>query len=123
MRNGHAVAGAVFSWTSGDRSVATVDERGLVTAVAEGTATIPANVEASSGSAEITVREIAVTGTDRDILVTLYKAMDGAELGERRNWLTDTPPGIWYGVETDSRGRVTRLSLSATASLARSCRS
>ena len=47
--NGHAVAGAVFSWTSGDRTVASVDERGLVTAVAEGTATITANVEASVG--------------------------------------------------------------------------
>ena len=111
--NGHAVAGAVFSWTSGDRSVATVDERGLVTAVAEGTATITANVEASSGSAEITVREIAVTGTDRDILVTLYKAMDGPNWENAENWLTDTPLGIWYGVETDSRGRVTRLSLSS----------
>ena len=111
--NGHAVAGAVFSWTSGDRSVATVDERGLVTAVAEGTATITANVEASSGSAEITVREIAVTGTDRDILVTLYKAMDGPNWKNAENWLTDAPLGTWYGVETDSRGRVTKLSLSS----------
>ncbi len=111
--NGHAVAGAVFSWTSGDRSVAMVDERGLVTAVAEGTATITANVEASSGSAEITVREIAVTGTDRDILVTLYKAMDGPDWENAENWLTDTPLGTWYGVETDSRGRVIRLSLSS----------
>ena len=111
--NGHAVEGAVFSWTSGDRSVATVDARGLVTAVAEGTATITANVEALSGSAEITVREIAVTGTDRDILVTLYKAMDGPNWKNAENWLTDAPLGTWYGVETDSRGRVTKLSLSS----------
>ncbi|MDE0396046.1 MAG: Ig-like domain-containing protein [Gammaproteobacteria bacterium] len=110
--NGRAVAGAVFSWTSGDRAVATVDERGLVTAVAEGTATISATVDASSGSAEITVREIAVTGTDRDILVALYKAMDGPEWRNTDNWLTDAPLGTWHGVETDSRGRVTRLSLS-----------
>ncbi|MDE0396053.1 MAG: Ig-like domain-containing protein [Gammaproteobacteria bacterium] len=111
--NGQAVAGAVFSWMSGDRSVATVDERGLVTAVAEGMATITANVDASSGSAEITVRVIAVTGTDRDILVTLYKEMDGPDWKNAENWLTDAPIGTWYGVETDSRGRVTRLSLSS----------
>ena len=111
--NGHAVAGAVFSWMSGDRSVATVDERGLVTAVAEGTATITANVEASSGSAEITVREIAITGTDRDILVTLYKATDGPNWKNAENWLTDAPLGDWHGVDTDGRGRVTRLSLSS----------
>ncbi len=111
--NGHAVEGAVFSWRSGAGSVATVDERGLVTAVAEGTATITANVEAFSGSAEITVREIAVTGTDRDILVTLYKAMDGPNWKNAENWLTDAPLGTWYGVETDSRGRVTKLSLSS----------
>ena len=111
--NGHAVAGAVFSWASGDRSVATVDARGLVTAVAEGKATITANVQASSGSAEITVREIAVTGTDRDILVTLYQETDGSEWENAENWLTDAPLGTWYGVETDSRGRVTRLSLSS----------
>ena len=111
-QNGYGVAGAVFSWTSGDHSVATVDERGLVTAVAEGVATITANVGASSGSAEITVREIAVTGADRDILVTLYQATGGPEWRNAENWLTDAPLGTWYGVETDSRDRVTRLSLS-----------
>ena len=111
--NGHAVAGAVFSWTSGDRTVATVDARGLVAAVADGTVTITANVETSSGSAEITVREITVTGTDRDILVTLYKAMDGPNWENAENWLTDAPLGTWYGVETDSQGRVTKLSLSS----------
>ena len=111
--NGHAVAGAVVSWTSGDRSVATVDGSGLVTAVAEGTATITANVGASSGSAEITVREIAVTGTDRDILVTLYKAMDGPNWRNTENWLTHAPIGTWHGVETDFQGRVVELHFSS----------
>ena len=109
--NGHAVAGAEFSWTSGDSSVATVDAGGLVTAVAEGTATITANVKASSGSAEITVTEITVTGTDRDILVALYEATDGPNWADAENWLTDAPLGDWHGVETDGRGRVTELSL------------
>ena len=38
--NGQAVAGAEFSWESSDASVATVDATGLVTGIAEGTATI-----------------------------------------------------------------------------------
>ena len=111
--NGHAVAGAEFSWTSGDSSVATVDAGGLVTAVAEGVATITANVEASSGSAEITVTEISVTGTDRDILVALYEATDGPNWENAENWLTDTPLRTWSGVETDGRGRVTKLVLNS----------
>ena len=40
--NGHAVAGAEFSWESSDAGVATVDALGLVTGVAEGAATITA---------------------------------------------------------------------------------
>ena len=86
--------------------MATVDAGGLVTAVAEGTATITANVKASSGSAEITV-----TGTDRDILVALYEATDGPNWENAENWLTDTPLRTWSGVETDGQGRVTKLVL------------
>ena len=54
--NGHAVAGAEFSWESGDAAVATVDASGLVTGVAEGTATITASAGEASGSAVVTVR-------------------------------------------------------------------
>ena len=57
--NGHAVAGADFSWESSDIAVATVDATGLVTAVAEGTATITASGGSASGSAAIKVVELA----------------------------------------------------------------
>ena len=53
--NGRPVAGAEFSWSSSDESVATVDAEGLVTGVAEGTATITATTDDISGSAEISV--------------------------------------------------------------------
>ena len=43
------------TWTSSDESVATVDSSGLVTAVAEGTATITATTQGLSGTSEITV--------------------------------------------------------------------
>ena len=57
--NGHAVAGAEFSWESGHASVATVDAPGLVTAVTAGAATITATVGEASGTTEIMVIDMA----------------------------------------------------------------
>ena len=53
--NGHVVVDAEFTWESSAISVATVDGSGLVTAVAEGTATITATAGDARGTAEITV--------------------------------------------------------------------
>ncbi len=55
--NGYAVAGAEFSWESSDAAVATVDAGGLVTAVAEGVATITASAGSASGSTVVTVMQ------------------------------------------------------------------
>ena len=63
--NGSAVAGAEFSWESSDEAVATVDASGLVTAVANGSATITATSGSAAGSAAVTVAQevsaVAVT--------------------------------------------------------------
>ena len=56
-QNGNVMAGAAATWASGDASVATVDRSGLVTAVANGTATITASAGGASGTAEITVTQ------------------------------------------------------------------
>ena len=61
--NGHAVAGAEFSWGSSDDAVATVDASGLVTAVANGTATIAATAGEASGSATVTVAQVVSSVT------------------------------------------------------------
>ena len=53
--NGHAVADAEVEWTSGDPSVATVDDWGLVTAVANGPTVVSATAGSASGSAKVTV--------------------------------------------------------------------
>ncbi len=57
--NGHVVEAAAFGWSSSDTAVASVDSLGLVTGVAEGTATITAaDRDAAAGvegTAEITV--------------------------------------------------------------------
>ena len=50
---------------------------------------------------------------EREALVALYNATDGANWTDNSNWLSAEPLGDWYGVTTDSDGRVTRLSLDA----------
>ena len=104
--NGHRVEGAMFAWSSSDAGVASVDESGLVEAVAEGTARITATAGDASGAAEITVEN-----PDRAALVALYEATDGPNWVDNTNWLTDTPLGEWYGVFTDAAGRVIGLNL------------
>ena len=54
----------------------------------------------------------AQTLTDRQILEALYDATDGPNWSNNTNWKTSAALSSWYGVETDSLGRVTRLSLS-----------
>ena len=53
--NGHGVAGAMFSWTSSDTTIASVDSLGLVEALAEGMATITAGSGGVEGVTDITV--------------------------------------------------------------------
>ncbi len=49
--------------------------------------------------------------SDRDVLVAFYDATGGPDWIERANWLTEAELDEWYGVETDSAGRVTALRL------------
>ena len=49
--------------------------------------------------------------SDHDVLVALYFATGGWNWQESDNWLTQVPLEEWYGVGTDSAGRVTDLSL------------
>ena len=49
--------------------------------------------------------------TEKGALTALYEATGGANWSDKRNWLTDEPISIWYGVTTDSSGRVTELDL------------
>ena len=104
--NGEVVESAQFSWESSDVAIATVDESGLVTGVAEGMATITASAGSGQGTAEITVMDL-----ERAALIALYEATDGPNWVDAENWLTDAPLGEWYGVDTDNSGRVVRLDL------------
>ena len=107
--NGRAVLGTEFNWSSGDRSVATVDSSGLVRGVAAGEATITA----TAGSARGTAR-IAVASSDRATLEAFYRATNGPNWVNSENWLTDAPLDDWHGVVTDGEGRVVELVLEGT---------
>ena len=104
--SGDAVESVQFSWESSDVAIATVDASGLVTGVAVGAATITASAGSGQGTAEITVMD-----PDRAALIARYNATDGPNWVNSDNWLTDAPLGDWYGVDTDSSGRVVRLDL------------
>ena len=50
--------------------------------------------------------------SDRAALVALYNATEGASWTRNWNWLSDRPIGQWFGVTTNSDGRVAALRLS-----------
>ena len=106
-QRGRVMTDVSISWSSNDASVASVDGSGLVTAVANGTATITATAGSASGRASVAVFEI----TERAALTALYNATDGPNWANADNWLTDMPLGDWYGVQTDAAGRVEALDL------------
>ena len=106
--NNEEIAGAAVSWTSGDSTVAMVDTDGLVTAVANGSANITVRADTISASIQVTVM---TTSPDRSVLVDLYNATDGDNWRNNTNWLSDEPIGTWYGVTTNTDGRVTGLGL------------
>ena len=60
----------------------------------------------SSGHSPAMLRLLAA---DRDALVALYGATGGPDWKRNDNWLSDKPVDEWYGVATDSTGRVTGL--------------
>ena len=48
---------------------------------------------------------------DKAILEAFYNATGGPDWSNNANWLSDKPTSLWYGVATDSDGRVTSLRL------------
>ena len=109
-QNGNVMTGAQVVWSSSDTLVATVGSSGLVTGAAEGTATVAATAGSVRGTAEITVVDSA-RDPDRAALMVLYHATGGPDWVENDYWLTNSPLGDWFGVDTDADGRVVDLEL------------
>ncbi len=106
--NGHNVDGADVTWASSDEAIATVDEQGLVTAVAGGTVEIAARSGEISAVSAITVKG---PGLDRETLTAFYHATNGDEWTNNENWLSGGPLHTWYGVQATSSDEVVRLQL------------
>ena len=49
---------------------------------------------------------------DREALIAFYNATDGPNWTDNTNWCSDEPLDMWYGVTTNSEGRVTQITLS-----------
>ena len=49
--------------------------------------------------------------TDREVLIALYEATNGAGWTNNTNWLSEKPLETWFGVGTDSNGRITELNV------------
>ena len=54
---------------------------------------------------------IPLETSQREALVALYNATEGANWRNNTNWLSDAPIGDWHGVTTSDEGEVLRLSL------------
>ena len=104
-----------YSASSSDDGVATVTISGdtvAVAGVATGSAEI--TVTASDGSLSAsqdftaTVRDAL---TDRDVLTILYDELGGDSWTDNANWKSTAPLDDWYGISTDSSGRVATIDL------------
>ena len=113
-QNDRVVHRQTISWSSGDPSVATVDDQGRVTATGEGSVEITAALAGVADGPQGTAG-IMVDMTMIRALVTLYTETAGLEWTNAENWLSDRPLRIWHGVETDRVGRVTRLDLAGNS--------
>ena len=100
---------ASVTWSSGDDEVATVDARGRVTAVADGTTEVTATYDSTTASIQV---EVALPerrpGRAGD---SLRPGAAATGWTDASNWGTDEPLSEWAGVEADDSGRVVGLSL------------
>jgi uncharacterized protein YjdB len=92
--NDNAITRGTFTWASSDESVAMVSSSGLVTAVADGSATVTASTDGVSDSASITVaQEVATVEVTpaADTLVSLEETvqLSGAAFDANDNAVSD----------------------------------
>ena len=103
---GTLIADAVFTWSSSEPRVATVNSHGWVHAIGEGPVEIQATLKDLAGSAAL------VSGLPDIIALTaFFEATNGQLWNQSANWGTDAPLAEWYGVELNEHGRVRSLTL------------
>ena len=72
---------------------------------------VPQNDYSDLGLPFCSLRTDAILAAEREAIVALYDATNGADWRENNNWLSDAPLGEWHGVTTDDSGRVVELNL------------
>ncbi len=121
--NGNAISGASVSWSSGDEAVATVDADGLVTAVANGTATITATSGSLSGTGTVTVEQeaaaVTVAPDSVHLIVAGETAQLAAEVADANGNVIDGATVSWASADeavatVDANGLVTAVADGAT---------
>ena len=131
--NGHVVAGAEFSWASGDEAVAIVDAVGLVTGVGAGEVEVTASSSGVAGRAELLVEAPVATAVtvapdtlEFTALADTVRLM--AEVRDQIGRVMEDEPVAWASSDTmlatvDSEGLVTAVgdgsaTITATAGFA-----
>ena len=78
--NGETISGATVTWATSDAAVATVSSSGLVTSIADGTATITATSGSATGTAAVTVGQVAASIALADTVLTFTLLADTTQL-------------------------------------------
>ena len=100
-QNGAVMAGAAVTWVSSSSSVASVSSTGLVTAVADGTATVTATTGSASGTASVTVNA-ASGGLTFQSVNAGYHSCGVTTAGEAYCWGDNRYGVLGDGTDTDS---------------------
>ena len=117
--NGHAVAGAAFTWASGDTSVAVVDASGLVTGAGAGEVEVTATSSGVTGRAELVVEALVPTTVSVAPSTLAFTALGDtvrlmAEVRDQIDRVMEGEPVAWTSAEmmvaaVDSAGLVTAV--------------
>ena len=124
--NGHAVAGAAFTWSSSDTSVTVVDPTGLATGVGAGEAEVSATSSGVTGRVELTVVTPAPTtvAITPDTVVKMTALGDTArlvaEVRDQAGRVMEDEAVVWASGDTlvatvDAAGLVTAAGMGATS--------
>ncbi|WP_419161556.1 Ig-like domain-containing protein [Candidatus Palauibacter sp.] len=124
--NGHAVAGAAFTWSSSDTSVTVVDPTGLATGVDAGEAEVSATSSGVTGRVELTVVTPAPTtvAITPDTVVKMTALGDTArlvaEVRDQAGRVMEDEAVVWASGDTlvatvDAAGLVTAAGMGATS--------
>lgn len=113
--SGMSLPGRQITWTSSNESAATVDADGLVTAVGVGSATITANAEGKTASAEINTWNCSwqteIPASECRALIALFSAANWLDWRGSPSWVPTPYPCEWLGVTCEG-GSVSKVFLS-----------